>query len=58
MRVAYATAARYDLVEIGAWIAEDNPSRAESFVNELQDACDSLAHMPRAFPVLLRRRGV
>ena len=57
MRVAYATAARFDLIEIGEWIARENPLRAASFVNELEDACESLAFMPRAFPVLLRRRG-
>ena len=52
MNVVYSTEARVDLVGIGAWIAQDNPRRAASFVDELRDACESLGDMPYAFPVL------
>lgn len=55
MKVGYTTAARFDLVGIGAWIASDNPVRAESFVSELQKACDALGCMPRAFQVIIKR---
>lgn len=52
MRVIYASAARLDLLEIAAWIAEDNPVRAESFAEELIQACDKLADMPHRFQLV------
>jgi plasmid stabilization system protein ParE len=39
-----------DLKEIGEWIAQESNVRSETFVEELRRACESLGHMPRAFP--------
>jgi toxin ParE1/3/4 len=36
-RLVFTPAARNDLLEIGAYIADDNPVRAESFVAELEN---------------------
>lgn len=44
--------ARRDLLEIGDYIARDNPERAASFVDELRAKCRSLADMAQAFPVV------
>jgi plasmid stabilization system protein ParE len=55
VKVVYATAARTDFADIGLWIAEDSPARAASFVDELYNACERLAGMPKAFPVIPRR---
>lgn len=57
MKVFYTAASRADLVEIAAWIAQENNVRAESFVDEIQRACDALGDMPRAYRVLFRRFG-
>lgn len=38
------------MLHIGRWIKQDNPARAETFVQELYDRCEALEHMPRAFP--------
>ncbi len=43
MQVQLSASARNDLTEIGAFIAEDNPVRAESFVSELLERCQGLA---------------
>ena len=46
-----------DLEAIGNWIAEDNPERAITFIDELLDRCRSLADHPLRFPVLARDYG-
>jgi plasmid stabilization system protein ParE len=51
MKVVVSQAAEADLETIADWIAQDNPRRALSFVIELRDACMSLGHTPRAFPL-------
>lgn len=38
-----------DLEDIGDYIARDNPSRAASFVEELETACSRIAENPRAY---------
>jgi toxin ParE1/3/4 len=43
-----------DLAEIGEWISQENNGRAQTFVEELRRACDSLGDMPRAYPLLSR----
>ena len=43
-----------DLETIGDYIAQDNPRRAVTFIQELRDKCLSLADMPLAFPVVPR----
>jgi len=57
MEVVFSSRARADLREIAAYIADDNPSRAESFVNDLEQTCIDLANMPRAFPLVPRYRN-
>jgi toxin ParE1/3/4 len=39
-----------DLEDIGDYIARDNPSRAVSFVRELERECRRVAKRPAAFP--------
>jgi len=50
MRIAWTEAAQADLAEISDYIAAENPQRAVSFINEIVDAGDAVADMPRAFP--------
>lgn len=38
--------AEADLVEIGAYIAEDNPERAASFIDELREFMTTVANNP------------
>jgi len=45
--VVFRPAAQRDLEKITTYIAEDNPDRAETFVQELIDLCRSLDEMPR-----------
>lgn len=52
MRVELSTRAESDLLNIALYIADDNPDRAFSFVDELQQACDGLADRPLRFPLL------
>jgi toxin ParE1/3/4 len=49
-RLVFTPAARNDLLEIGAYIADDNPVRAESFVTELETKAYKAAERPRSFP--------
>lgn len=60
MKVAWTQAAQADLEEISDYIKTDNPARAASFVNEIVDAGDAIADMPRAFPLVprLEQRGI
>ena len=43
--------AEVDLLEIGDYIAHDNPARAESFIGELLDQTDKIARMPTGYPL-------
>lgn len=43
-------AARLDLIEIGDYIAADNPARAESFVAEIEQQMQKCAERPLSFP--------
>lgn len=54
MRVIFAPAATSDLVAIGRYIRAENPSRAETFLDELIDHCYTLADMPRRYPLVPR----
>jgi toxin ParE1/3/4 len=54
MKVVISEAAYAELLQIGRWIKLDNPSRAERFVSEIYDRCQSLRDMPRAFPLVPR----
>lgn len=55
MRVEFTEAARKDLLSIGDYIAKDNPPRALSFLDELEERCMALENFPNAYPVLARR---
>ena len=46
MIVRYTRRALIDLEDIRAWIARDNPVRANSYVDELIAACEDLAEFP------------
>lgn len=46
MKVAFSVAARDDLIEITLYIAEGNPRRALSFVDELEAKCLALGRAP------------
>ncbi|MCQ1856415.1 type II toxin-antitoxin system RelE/ParE family toxin [Neorhizobium galegae] len=54
MIVVITSEAEEDFERIGDYIAQFNPSRAESFVEELLLRCQSLARMPLRFPLLSR----
>jgi len=46
VKVVVSPAARADLIEIAAYIARDNPSRALGFVDELETRCLDLGQAP------------
>ena len=46
MRIAFSPAAETDLMDVAMFIAQDNPKRALSFVDELQAKCDALGGAP------------
>lgn len=50
MRVELAAAAIDDLVEIGAYIARDNPERAWAFVADIRAHCERLGKFPYRSP--------
>ena len=49
MRVEISPLAERDLEAIGDYIADDNPSRALSFVAELRALCVKIAKAPQAY---------
>ncbi len=51
MTVVFSPKAADDLEEIGDYIARDNPGRAVSFVEEIEQHCYRVAETPTAFPV-------
>jgi toxin ParE1/3/4 len=54
MIVVITSAAEGDLQSIGDWIAEDNPTRALTFVQELRRRCESLIDAPRTYSLVPR----
>lgn len=52
MRLVFTTEARSDLTSIGDVIAQDNPSRALSFIDELEARCLALPETPLAYPLV------
>ncbi len=46
-QVTIAPDAEHDLIQIGLYIARDNPGRAIAFVDEITDTFEELAHQPR-----------
>jgi len=45
-RLEFSPEATADLADIGAYIARDNPTRARSFVDELEARCAGLTEYP------------
>lgn len=60
MKLVFTDEARADLIQIGDWIAQDNPLRAITFVDELEERCRQLTSMPRAYQLVpgFEARGV
>ena len=46
MKVSFSPAAQADLTDIAIFIAQDNPRRAQTFVDELEGKCEGLALAP------------
>ncbi|VWX61122.1 Plasmid stabilization system protein [Burkholderiales bacterium 8X] len=49
MQTEFSPLAIADLQEIGDYIAQDNPVRARTFVNELIDQAEIIARMPNGY---------
>lgn len=49
MKLEYTEQARTDIVEIGEYIAEDNPPRARSFLAELRVFIEQIPENPRRY---------
>lgn len=56
MKVVITQAAYADLIDIGDYIARDNPTRAITFVDELEQRCRLIRDHPEAAPVLREHR--
>lgn len=54
MKVRFTTEAKADLRQIGDYIAKDNPPRALSLVDQLEQKCLTIATSPKAFPLVPR----
>ena len=54
MIVVITEAAQAELEAIGDWIAEDNPTRALTFVFELRQRCETLVDAPRGYALVPR----
>jgi plasmid stabilization system protein ParE len=52
--VVVTAEAEADLEQIATYIAEQSVASALSFVQELQEKCESLAHAPRGYPLVPR----
>jgi|SRR5450432_2107609 toxin ParE1/3/4 len=57
MRLVFSAEARADLIRIADYIAQDNPVRAISFVEELEARCKALLAAPLAYPLVPRRES-
>ena len=49
MQLSITPLAARDLEEIGDYIAQDNPSRAVAFINELQAHCEIIRSHPEGY---------
>lgn len=52
MIIQFSSEAKSDLLQIAVFIAKDNPIRALSFTDELEQKCLDIADMPKAFPMV------
>jgi plasmid stabilization system protein ParE len=57
MELVITEPAEAELEEIGDYISEDNPARADSFTLELLERCSGLAENPTRYAVFTRWRG-
>ena len=48
--LAFSRLAESDLEAIGDYIAEDNPLRAVSFIDEIREHCRKITDMPKGYP--------
>jgi toxin ParE1/3/4 len=49
VRCEFSSLAEADLQEIGDYIAQDNPFRAETFIDELIDQAEKITQMPDGY---------
>lgn len=52
MKVIFTQQAEHDLEQIADYIAQDNPIRALSFIQELEQKSLSIGDFPKAFPIV------
>lgn len=52
MKVAFTRQARQDLAEIARYLADQNPGRARSYIEELRSACLEITNTPHGFELL------
>jgi toxin ParE1/3/4 len=52
MRLIFTKTARRELIEIGDYIAHDNPIRAVTFIEELQAKAQNITNMPYLYPIV------
>ena len=52
MKAVFTAAARIELQAIGDYIASDNPRRAITFIDEIEQHCEKLARRPRMHPLV------
>ena len=57
MNVVFTASAKADLTAIGDYIAERDPQRAFSFIEELEAQANSVSFMPRSYPVVGRYKN-
>lgn len=54
MNLRFTEAAETQLEEIGDYIAQDNPERAITFIQDMRERCRSLSAFPSRFPLVER----
>jgi len=54
MKLVFTEEARRDLLLVGDYIAQDNPRRAITFVEELEACCRALVDQPSAYQLVPR----
>jgi toxin ParE1/3/4 len=55
MKLVFTDEAKFDLDDIGDWIADHNPVRAITFVDELVARCAKLTEAPFAYALVSAR---
>jgi toxin ParE1/3/4 len=57
VKVVFTEPAEGDLEEIGDWIAQRNPVRAQTFIRELREASLHIGLRPHAYPFASHRQS-